>query len=294
MARDVLRVDVVTAVERGELILEYQPVVALGDGTLMGLEALVRWQHPTRGLLPPSEFIDLAEETGAVASLGAWVLDTAFDQLRRWQRRHGLAGLWLAVNVSRAQLDQPAFADLVWQVVRRNGLDPTCVVLEVPDAAFAADDQGVARRSLRGLRRDGVRVAYGDLRPGGEANGRLRGVGENADIVKLHRSLLSGLGDGDGKGDGAGADEGAAGLDAVVREARHLDLEVVCQGVEALEQLVAARAVGCPLGQGFLFSRPVGGDAVEALLAGSGPLPDVGLWEAASRAAAAPVTSLAP
>ena len=133
---DPLRVDVGGAAQRDELVVEFQPVVDLASGALVGLEALVRWQHPTRGLLPPSAFIDLAERSGAIIGLGSWVLETATRQLHRWQRRYDVGELWVSVNVSASQLDGPGFVAGVEGVLRSTGLDAASLVLEVTESVL--------------------------------------------------------------------------------------------------------------------------------------------------------------
>ena len=143
IARHQLRADLGAAADRGELVLDYQPVVTLETGMLVGVEALVRWQHPTRGLLPPSEFISVAEETGAINGIGAWVLETATRQLQQWQSRYGLPELWMSVNVSMRQLEAAGFADCVKSVLDTTGVAAGCLVLEVTESILA---QGGWRR----------------------------------------------------------------------------------------------------------------------------------------------------
>ena len=188
IARHMLRADVAAAADRGELVVDYQPVIHLETGTLMGLEALVRWQHPTRGLLPPSEFIDLAEETGAIISLGAWVMETAARQLKRWQRRYGLPDLWMSVNVSVCQLDVPDFADEVISMLSTSGLDPASVVLEITESVLA-DPKGGAPSALAALRRTGLRVALDDFGTGYSSIGYLRQL--PVDILKIDQSFVA-------------------------------------------------------------------------------------------------------
>ena len=150
-----------------ELIVDYQPVVDIGTGTLVGLEALVRWRHPTRGLLPPAAFIGPAEESGAVISIGDWVLATATSQLTRWQRRYGLPDLWMSVNVSVCQLRAPDFAGHVQNILRWTGLDPASLVLEITESILI-DPNGGAAAALAALRLAGVRVALDDFGTGYE------------------------------------------------------------------------------------------------------------------------------
>jgi diguanylate cyclase (GGDEF)-like protein len=259
--RQALKTDLIGATERGELVLDYQPVADLETGTLVGLEALVRWQHPTLGLLPPMAFIGLAEENGAIIAIGAWVLETATHQLQNWQRRYGLPELWMSVNVSVCQLDQPQFAEDVNRVLAATGLEPSCLVLEVTESVLA-DPQGGAAATLAALRLPGVRVALDDFGVGYSSIGYLRRL--PVDVLKIDRSFVSGI---------EAADHGSDNLlEAIVAMGQHLGLDVIPEGIEELDQLARLRAMGCEVGQGFLLSRPLPPGAVEALLASPLPL----------------------
>ncbi|MGD9705526.1 MAG: putative bifunctional diguanylate cyclase/phosphodiesterase [Acidimicrobiia bacterium] len=271
ISRHALRARLAGAVDRGEFVVDYQPVVTLETGMLVGIEALVRWQHPTRGLLPPSAFIDLAEETGAIIGIGNWVLTTAARQLQSWRRRYGLSELWMSVNVSVCQLDAPGFVDDIERVLTSTALDPANLVLEVTESIFA-DPEGGAAAALSALRVFGVRVALDDFGTGFSSISYLHQL--PVDILKIDRSFVSGS-------DVASA--GAVLLEAIMTMARRLGLDVIPEGIETLEQLAEMRAIGCQYGQGFLLSHPVPADAIEALLVARMPLPDVGLWEAVSR-----------
>jgi len=246
--------------ERGELVIEYQPIVDLTDGTFVGVEALVRWQHPTRGLLPPSAFIELAEHTGAIVGIGSWVLETAACQLLSWQRRYGLRELWLSVNVSACQLDDPRFADHVSDVLRRSGLNPTSLVLEITESVVA-DPDGAAAGSLATLRRLGVRVALDDFGRGYSSIGYLRQL--PIDILKIDRSFISGE---------QANHPGDLLLEAIVGLGQRLGLGIIPEGIEEPAQLRRLRGLRCHAGQGFLFSRPVPAARIDQLLANPTPL----------------------
>jgi EAL domain-containing protein (putative c-di-GMP-specific phosphodiesterase class I) len=250
------------AVDRGELVVEYQPVVDLETGEIAGLEALVRWLHPTRGLLPPSAFIGLAEETGAIIGIGASVMQTAARQLRQWQHRYNLPKLWMSVNVSVRQLDTSAFADEVTEILRVTGIDPTTLVIEVTESVLA-DPHGGAAATIAALRGSGVRFALDDFGTGYSSIGYLRQL--PLDILKIDRSFVS------GPSAGTGVDDVL--LEAIVAMGQTLRLDVVPEGIEALDQLTRLRAAGCKVGQGFLFSRPVSAQAIEVLLAAPIPSP---------------------
>jgi EAL domain-containing protein (putative c-di-GMP-specific phosphodiesterase class I) len=250
-----LKADVAGAASRGELVLDYQPIVNLETGAFVGVEALVRWQHPTRGLLPPFAFIALAEETGAIVDIGAWVLETAARQLQSWRRQYSLSALWLSVNVSVRQLDDPGFAALVGGVLQRTGLDPASLVLEVTESVLA-DPAGGAAGALETLRRLKVRVALDDFGAGYSSIGYLRQL--PLDILKIDRSFVS--------GEHANR-PGDVLLDAIVGLADRLGLDVIPEGIEEHDQLARLQALGCRTGQGFLLSRPMPAAAIDQLLA---------------------------
>jgi diguanylate cyclase (GGDEF)-like protein len=261
-----LRTEVTGAAGRGELVLDYQPIIDLTSGTLQGVEALVRWMHPTRGLLPPSAFIELAEDTGAIVELGAWVLDTAADQLQSWRRSYGLPAMWLSVNVSVRQLDDPGFPAMVSGVLRRTGLEPANLVLEITESVLAnpAGGAAAALETLRGL---DVRVALDDFGTGFSSLGYLRQL--PVDILKIDRSFVS--------GEHANR-PGDLLLEAIVGLAQRLGLDVIPEGIEEPDQLARLQALGCSIGQGFLLSRPMPAAAIDQLLASPGALlpPDLG------------------
>jgi diguanylate cyclase (GGDEF)-like protein len=247
-----LRAEVVGAAGRGELVLDYQPIIDLSTGTLQGVEALVRWMHPTRGLLPPAAFIELAEETGAIVGMGAWVLHAAAVQLQSWRRCYGLSAMWLSVNVSVRQLDDPGFAALVGDVLR--------LVLEITESVLA-DPAGGAAAALETLRGLNVRVALDDFGSGFSSIGYLRQL--PVDILKIDRSFVS--------GEHANR-PGDLLLEAIVGLAQRLGLDVIPEGIEEPDQLARLQALGCRIGQGFLLSRPMPAAAIDQLLATPAPL----------------------
>jgi diguanylate cyclase (GGDEF)-like protein len=267
VARHELKADVANAAGLGQLVLDYQPIVNLETGLLVGLEALVRWQHPTRGLLPPSEFIEIAEETGAIIGIGNFVLETAARQLQRWQRRYELPKLWLSVNVSVCQLDRPEFARDVEKILAATRLAPASLVVEITETLLA-DPDGAAAATLARLRATGARVALDDFGTGYSSIGYLRQL--PVDILKIDRSFLTGT---------YAGDPGDSLLKAIVAMARSLRLDVIPEGIEEPDQLARLRGMGCDMGQGFLLSRPVSADAIDALLATPLPLPHIVLHE---------------
>ena len=262
VARQLLKDEVAIAAARDELVLEYQPVVELDTGELVGLEALVRWQHPTRGLLPPSSFIDLAEESGAIRSIGAWVLDKAAHQLRGWQRRYGRPELWMSVNVSVCELETPDYATTFRSILQAADIDPASLVVEVTESVLA-DPNGGATEALTALRGAGVRIALDDFGTGYSSVGYLRQL--PVDFLKIDRSFVA----------GASAESRDPLLEAIVGMGQHLGLEIIPEGIEQPAELAELRALGCHLGQGFLMSRPVAPQAIEPLLAAPIPFPHV-------------------
>ena len=250
-----LKADVSHAAEREELVLDYQPVIDLITGDLIGVEALVRWQHPTRGLLPPSAFIDLAEKTGAMSGIGLWVLDEAIRQMDSWQRRYHLPELVLAVNVSAVQLTDPEFVKAVTTRLAATHMQPSTLTLEVTESLLV-DENGPVPEALHALRALGVRVAIDDFGTGYASIGHLKIL--PVDILKIDRSFVT------------AAREGVrseALLGALVEMAVHLGFDVIPEGIELAEDLRRLQFMGCDRGQGFLLSRPIGAEDIDAWLA---------------------------
>ena len=243
------------ALQRHEIRLHFQPEYALSDGRVTGFEALVRWQHPHRGLLGPAEFIPLAEETGLIIALGEWILDEACSHLARWRSEHLTDDLVMAVNLSARQLASPGLLDAVRDSLARHVIPPEALVLEITESLVVAEDEAT-RRAFADLRSLGVRIAVDDFGTGYASLAALKRF--PADILKIDRAFVEGLGHDQ-------ADD--AIVAAVVALARALGLSVVAEGVESAEQRDAVRALGCDVGQGFLFARPVAADAIPALLA---------------------------
>lgn len=258
--RHALRNDLREATTKEQLVVAYQPVVDLVTGSLVGVEALVRWQHPTRGLLPPSAFIGLAEETGDIVAIGSWVLGVALKDLGVWQRRYGLPELMLSVNVSMHQIEEPDFAQQVGAALSAAGVDPRTFVVEVTESLFA-DPAGGAAGALAALRAIGVRVALDDFGTGYSCIAALRTL--PVDIIKIDRCFISGNDDNE---------PDHILVEAIVNLGRRLAMDVIPEGIETHDQLRRLREVGCRSGQGFLMSQPVFGPGIEALLATASPL----------------------
>ena len=230
------------AVERGELYLVYQPLVSVGDGGMVGCEALLRWNNTTRGDIPPADFLPLAEENGLILSIGDWVLREACRQAAAW-RRDGRR-LPVSVNVSPTQLAQPHFVDDVQAAALAAGLPLDSLSIELLEASFTQDPEQVAR-TLRELRALGVHIALDDFGKGATSLSYFREL--PLDVVKLDRAFVSGL---------ESSAEDRAIVAAVVSLADEMGMAAVAEGIETEDQLAQIRKLGCPYAQGFYFARP--------------------------------------
>ena len=241
--------------ERGELRLFYQPLVSLGSGDMVGAEALIRWEHPERGMLSPDKFLPVAEESGLIVEVGAWAVGEACRRLRDWDRRNGgPSAFGLAVNLSARELTHPDVVSTVLNAVRRSALDPSRLTIEVTESTAMADrDSGF--RALRELSDAGVRIAIDDFGTGYSSLDHLREM--PADILKIDRSFVAGM---------AANSPDSALVAAAIAMGRALDMEVVAEGIETSEQVADLRELGCPLGQGFLFARPLPPEELDGLL----------------------------
>ncbi|WP_432492360.1 putative bifunctional diguanylate cyclase/phosphodiesterase [Kineococcus auxinigenes] len=235
----------------GELRLHYQPRVGLRDGAATGAEALVRWQHPERGLLPPAAFIDLAEQSGLVRELGAWVLDAAVAQAAAWARDPRRATVEVAVNLSTRQLTEPGLVEAVTAALTRHGLAADLLVLEVTETALATDPDAAAA-TLAALKALGVGIAVDDFGTGYASLTYLQRF--PVDELKIDRSFVTGLGVNDGD---------TAIVRTCVQLAHAVGVRAVAEGVETREQLDALVEMGCDFVQGYFFSRPLEPDALQ-------------------------------
>jgi diguanylate cyclase (GGDEF)-like protein len=254
--RTALRADLATAVTRRQLRLEYQPVADLSTGEILGLEALVRWQHPTFGLLGPTAFIPLAEETGDIEAIGRWVLSTASRQAAGWRAtiRH-CGNLWVSINLSTLQLPSPRNLAAIEGILMDPASQADMVVLEVTESALASSiDGGIT--ALHRLKSFGVRIAIDDFGTGYSSLSTLAEL--PADILKIDRSFLSAS---------TSDAPSAAMLEGILGLASMLNLEAIAEGIEDLGQLALLRSLGCRLGQGYFLSRPGPAAEIEALLA---------------------------
>jgi len=256
-SRAVERLDMETslrqAVENQEFVLHFQPKVVLGDGTVLGTEALIRWQHPKRGLVPPVEFIPLAEETGLIVPIGAWALRAACQQTQLW-RQNGSPDLTVAVNLSARQFHQPDLPEQVARVLRETGLPPAALEIELTESTVMESAEK-AIQALRHLRDIGVRIAVDDFGTGYSSLSYLKKLPINS--LKIDRSFIADL--------VHDADD-AAIVQTIIALGKVLRLEVVAEGVETEQQAAFLRKNGCPIGQGYFFARPLAaGDFVDWL-----------------------------
>ncbi|HEX7591485.1 MAG TPA: EAL domain-containing protein, partial [Candidatus Limnocylindrales bacterium] len=282
MARLSLEAELRRAIERREFVVYYQPIVRLETGEVIGAEALVRWNHPTRGLVPPLEFIPLAEETGLIVPLGGWILRQACHQLAEWQKlRGGGEPFVMNVNLSSRQLVRDVIADEVAAAVDESGIRASWLVLEVTETVLMADPVAAAT-ALGHIRDLGVRVALDDFGSGYSSLSHLRRF--PIDIVKIDKSFVD-----DVAGDGA---ESAIAR-GIIELGKAMNIQTVAEGIEVDEQAEVLRTLGCELGQGFFFARPLAADGWAGLLGadlveGGGPAgaakPNVGADPAVARA----------
>lgn len=241
------------ALERGELLLYYQPQVDVRNGRVFGAEALVRWQHPEKGLMLPDSFIPLAEDSGLIVPLGTWVLKEACRQLRAWQEA-GLPSIALTVNISARQLQRPGLVPLLGQLLEETGVEPGRLVLEVTEGAIMRDmDAAIAL--LKELREMGFLVSLDDFGTGHSSLNYLKAL--PLDILKIDRSFVRDIGK---------DSTGNAMVTAIVTLARSCALRVIAEGVENSEQLDFLQRLHCYEVQGFLFGRPMPAEEFGRLL----------------------------
>jgi diguanylate cyclase (GGDEF)-like protein/PAS domain S-box-containing protein len=247
------------AVERDEMFVQYQPIVALESGRISGVEALARWRSTERGLVEPSEFIAVAEDTGLIQPLGRWVLRQACLEANQWRTKNPTIGpCSLSVNLSSKQLSQPDLAQVIGQVLEETGLPADLLQLEITESAILEHPEA-AELTLRRLKELGVRLSIDDFGTGYSSLSYLQRF--PIDSLKIDRSFVQHLGveraiDGDD----------ARIVRAIVMIGRNLGKQVIAEGVETADQLQLLREVGCDFAQGFFFAKPLDGDACRNLL----------------------------
>ncbi len=246
------------AIRTDQLVLHFQPVVELASGRIEGAEALVRWNHPDRGLLMPDAFIPLAEETGIIIDLGYWVLRRAMQQLREWQDGPGVdEDFSMRVNISTTELQSLELIEHVREVLAETGVEASKLVIELTES-MAVNGSDIDKYSLTGLRRLGIRLEIDDFGTGYSSISYLRSLPVN--VVKIDRSLIQGL----------GADDKERNFVAAVLQLIHAcGMQAVAEGIETAEQAAELARLGCASGQGYYFGRPMAADKFAELLRGT-------------------------
>src|SRR5262245_15174967 len=237
-----------------QFLLHYQPIVNLNDFRVCGVEALIRWRHPSGRTIAPAEFIPLAEDNGCIMQLGAWVLNRACSDLAIWKARHHLAGIPISINVSRRQLPSPDLLGTIDQALQRAGLTPDDLKLEVTESAIMHDPEGALVR-LRELRATGIRLDIDDFGTGYSSLSCLHQFPVSG--LKIDRQFINNV---------AERRDYAAVVHAIVSLAHHLGIQLVAEGIETAEQVAQLRSLGCDMGQGYFLGEPVDAGAFEELL----------------------------
>jgi EAL domain-containing protein (putative c-di-GMP-specific phosphodiesterase class I) len=251
MARLTLENDLRAAIANQQFVLHYQPIVSVARGTTIGFEALVRWKHPVRGMVPPSDFIPLAEEIGIIVPLGDWVLAEASRQLAEWRtRRPEFADISLSVNLSRKQLAAPDLVASIDRYIKSNGLRPSDLKLEITESAIM-DNPEEAIRVLHEIRQINVELHMDDFGTGYSSLSCLHRFPIGG--LKIDRSFVSRM---------VERKDFAIVIDTIISLTQKLNLRLVAEGVETEEQLLLLRSMGCQLAQGYYFAKPLAaGDA---------------------------------
>ncbi|MGA7523210.1 MAG: GGDEF and EAL domain-containing protein [Acidobacteriaceae bacterium] len=260
LARLELEADLERAIQTGELRMHYQPEVDLRTGRIVGFEALVRWQHARRGLLPPGEFIPVAEETGLILPLGDWGLGEACRQMAAWQQsgHEAMQGARISVNLSARQFDQANLAERVGEVLETTGLPAASLRLELTESSVLSDG-AAALETMRALGRLGVGLHIDDFGTGYSSLDYLQKF--PFDTLKIDRSFVEGI---------VCDPESRLIVSTILDLARSFGMDVVAEGIEDAEQLEELKTMGCPCGQGYYFARPMEASAIDAMVRSSG------------------------
>jgi diguanylate cyclase (GGDEF)-like protein len=253
-----LETDLRRALERQNLRVYYQPIVSLETGRISGFEALARWQHPERGLIPPGEFIGLAEETGLIIPIDQWVLREACSQAMLWQERYpaaeGDAPLSISVNLSSKQFTQAGMVSQIDTIIRETGIRPGDLKLEITESVLMENSKSAAEMLLE-LKALGIRLSIDDF---GTGYSSLSYLHEFAlDVLKIDQSFVGRMG---------GEEDHAQIVETIVTLAHNMKMQVIAEGVETADQLARLRGLACDYGQGYFFSRPLDSEAAGSLL----------------------------
>lgn len=254
-SRQAIETDLRTALDLRQFFLTYQPIISLETGGIESLEALIRWQHPSRGLIRPDEFIPIAEQTGLIVPIGEWVLNEACRQFSLWRKELGVdAPRSISVNLSRNQLSEP---DLIWTIreaLRQNGLSPACLHLEVTESTVMKDVAS-ATKLLTEIREIGVVLCLDDFGTGYSSLACLHQF--PIDILKIDKSFVANT---------SRSRDFVAVLDATILLANNLGMSVVAEGIETSDQVAVLQSMGCQYGQGYHFSKPLIAEKIPAFL----------------------------
>ena len=251
-----LETDLRRAVEREEFFVQYQPIVSLETSNLRGFEALVRWRHPERGLISPIDFVPVAEETGLIMPIGAWVLKESCRQMQRWQAMFPSdPQLFISVNLSGKQFAQPDLMSEVAAIIEETGLDPRSLKLEITESVVMENIE-TATEMLKQLRALGLKLSIDDFGTGYSSLSYLHRF--PIDTLKIDRSFVTQMSDNN---------ENMEIVRTVVMLAQNLGMDVVAEGVETSEQLSLLQRLGCEFGQGYFFSKPVEASGAEKIIA---------------------------
>ncbi len=247
------------AVKRHEFVLHYQPIISLNNSKLVGFEALIRWQHPTKGCIPPVEFIPIAEDTGLILEIGEWLLKEACQQLKRWQQKFAqipqVGSLKMNVNIASQQLQQPEFIQKLDRILQETGLNGNCLRLEITESVLI-DPEGGIQNTLKQIRERNIKLSIDDFGTGYSSLSYLRRF--PIDNLKIDRSFIEQM----------NYDlENLEIVRVIITLAKTLGMDAISEGVETTQQLQQLKALGCEFGQGYLFSKPLPSIGVESMLA---------------------------
>jgi diguanylate cyclase (GGDEF)-like protein len=246
------------ALDRGEFVLHYQPIIALDNSELVGFEALIRWQHPTRGFISPVEFIPIAEDTGLILAIGEWLLKEACQQLRTWQKQFAsipqISSLKMSVNLASQELQEPQFIQKLDKILQETGLDGNCLRLEITESVLIEPEGGI-QDTLQQIRKRNIKLSIDDFGTGYSSLSYLRRF--PIDNLKIDRSFIERMNS---------DSENFEIVRTIITLAKTLGMDSISEGVETPQQLSQLKTLGCEFGQGFLFAKPLSALAVESML----------------------------